>query len=75
MPEYEDDLVDLPEEIPEITPENADAHRPDPAKGVKGIRDDLHPERSEVLELEAAEAVVLGEVEEEADEGEEEVGP
>jgi hypothetical protein len=74
MSEPEDDLVELPEKIPEITAENADAHRPDPAKGVEGIRDDLDPGRSEVLELEAAEAVVLGEVEEEEDAGEEEVG-
>jgi hypothetical protein len=73
MSEPEDDLVELPYEIKEITQEEAEANperRADPSKAHEGIRDDQDPARFEALELEAAEAVILGEVEEEEEDEE-----
>jgi hypothetical protein len=72
MPEPEDDLVELPYEIHEITQEEAEAQpdrRADPSKAPEGILDDQDPARFQELELEGAEAVILGEVEVEEQEG------
>jgi hypothetical protein len=71
MSEPEDDLVELPFEVKEITQEEAEAHpelRADPSKAHEGIRDDPDPEKFEALELEAAEAVILADEEEEEEE-------
>jgi CHAP domain len=67
MSDYEDDLVELPNEIKEITQEEAEARpelRADPSKAPEGIRDDEDPANFEELEAEAAEAVVLEDEEE-----------
>jgi hypothetical protein len=65
----QDDLVELPYEIKEITQEQAEANpelRADPSKAHEGVRDHEDPAKFEELELEAAEAAVLGEEEAEA---------
>jgi hypothetical protein len=69
MPELEDDLddlVELPYEVKAITQEEAEARpelRADPSKAPEGVRDPEDPAELEDLELEAAEAAILGEEE------------
>jgi hypothetical protein len=71
MPEPEDDLVEIPEEIKEITREEAEERsdlRADPATATEGVLDDEDPAKFEALELEAVEEL-LAEEEEEEEEG------
>ena len=59
-----DDLVDVPEEIAEVTREQAEENphlRADPSKSTEGVLDDDDPAKFEELEIAAAEEIIAEE--------------
>jgi hypothetical protein len=64
MPHPTDDLVEIPEEIQEITREEAEENpqlRADPSKATEGVLDHEDPTKFEELEMAAAEEIITEE--------------